>query len=232
MYKNHLHFKTPENNTVVWRYLSFAKFMSLINERQLYFARKDKFFDSFEGTLSTPDIDFFERVNPDLIRELPGCAFINCWIISDIELYLMWSAYSSLDEGIAIKTNIGNIIKSLDPNDKREVYISDVKYLDYINDSTIDKTNGSANLLAPFFCKRKYFQQENELRLVYYDYQKSYNDNTFGIRFDVDINALIDEVWVSPQANEWFTRIVQNELRLHKINKTIKRSVLIHEKQI
>lgn len=228
MYKIHIDFTTPDKNTTIWRYMSLPKFLSLINNEELHFARHDKFFDAQEGVLSNPDKSFFDKKVPGISSRMKceylGCTFINCWIMSDTEQYLMWSAYSSIDEGIAIKTTIGNLIDSLDPNDKRSIYISDVNYIDYNSQYTFDKTGGFANLLAPFFCKGKYFEQERELRLIYSDYEIDSRDKIEGVQFKVILDNLIDEIWISPKAKAWFEDIVKKELILHNINKPLMRS--------
>ena len=46
MYKTHKDFTTPNRKTIIWRYMSLSKFLSLINNEELYFARHDKFFDA------------------------------------------------------------------------------------------------------------------------------------------------------------------------------------------
>lgn len=230
MYKRHRWIITPNNGRTIWRYMSLDKFLSLLNDRQLYFARQDTFFDLKEGKRSVPDLAIYDEAVPgisSIIEEDPyGCAFINCWVMSDVDLYLMWSAYSSLDKGIAIKTSIGNLIDSLDSNDDRWVYISDVKYIDYFKEYTIDKSDGSANDLARFFCKRKYFQQENELRLVYYDYRMKLDDNNTpsGLKFSVSLDTLIDELWIAPQADVWYGNLIKEEIKTHGLVKPIRRS--------
>ena len=155
-----------------------------------------------------------------------GCTFINCWIMSDTEQYLMWTAYSSIDEGIAIKTTVGKLIDSLDPNDKRSIYISDVNYIDYESQYTFDKTGGFANLLAPFFCKGKYFKQEKELRMIYSDYEIDSRSPIEGVKFIVSLNNLIDEVWIAPKAKGWYEDVIKKELSLHNIKKPLKRSCI------
>lgn len=231
MYKTHKDFTTPDRKTIIWRYLSLPKFLSLINNKELYFARHDKFFDAKEGILSDPDKKYFDSKVPGISSRMEcdnlGCTFINCWIMSSIEQYLMWSAYSSVDEGIAIKTTIGNLIDSLDCNDKRSIYISDVNYINYNTQYTFDKTGGFANLLAPFFCKEKYFEQEKELRLIYNDYEIDKRDDIEGVSFKVSLNTLINEVWVAPKAKGWFEDVLKKELTLHNIKKPLMRSCII-----
>ena len=210
--------------------MSLSKFLSLINNEELYFARHDKFFDAQEGILSDPDKSFFDSKVPGISSRMKcenlGCTYINCWIMSDTEQYLMWTAYSSIDEGIAIKTTVGNLIDSLDPNDKRSIYISDVNYIDYKSQYTFDKTGGFANLLAPFFCKGKYFEQEKELRLIYNNYEIDERNKIEGVQFKVSLDTLIDEIWIAPVARTWFEEIVKKELTLHNIHKQVNRSCI------
>lgn len=230
MYKTHKDFTTPNRKTIIWRYMSLSKFLSLINNEELYFARHDKFFDAQEGILSDPDKSFFDSKVPGISSRMKcenlGCTYINCWIMSDTEQYLMWTAYSSIDEGIAIKTTVGNLIDSLDPNDKRSIYISDVNYIDYKSQYTFDKTGGFANLLAPFFCKGKYFEQEKELRLIYNNYEIDERNKIEGVQFKVSLDTLIDEIWIAPVARTWFEEIVKKELILHNIYKQVNRSCI------
>ena len=68
MYKEHSEIKTPNRDIVIWRYLSLDKFLFMLNEEKLYFARQDCFFDSFEGRLSNEDIAFYDKVIPDISK--------------------------------------------------------------------------------------------------------------------------------------------------------------------
>jgi hypothetical protein len=225
MYCSHSEIRTPNISRIIWRYMSLDKFLSLLNDKQLYFTRQDKFDDSKEGKLARQDSALYNYYVPGSAKniEKQGCAYINCWIMSDFEQYLMWGTYASLDKGIAIKSTIGNLIKSLDSNDKRCIYISDVDYIDYTTDLTFEKAGGSANGLARYFCKRKYFQQENELRLVYYDYLKNLDkDNKdVGMKIDVSLDTLIDEICIAPCAEKWYYDLVKKEVENHHINKCV-----------
>ena len=42
-------FKRPQVDTVIWRYMDFSKFLAIINDGALYFARVDTLGDPFEG---------------------------------------------------------------------------------------------------------------------------------------------------------------------------------------
>lgn len=223
MYYPHPALTLPSKETVIWHYFSLAKFLSLLNDSKLYFPRSDKFEDQMEGRFSAADKNLYEIMgNPSMPERIEkgcaGCAYINCWVMSEEELFLMWSAYSSLEEGIAIKSSVGNLISSLDASDTREIYISNVSYIDYEKQRTFDKTGRIVNALAPYFCKRKYFSQERELRLVHYDFHIRPHHNIEGMEFDVALETLIDEIWMAPKAHDWFVDMVNKELKLHDIS--------------
>ena len=232
MYVPHKWIITPDRSKTIWRYMSLDKFLSLLNDKQLYFARQDRFDDLKEGMRSKLDLSLYDEAVPGISKLIEedkhGCGFINCWVMSDVEYFLMWNTYATLDKGIAIKSTVGNLIDSLDPNDDRVIRISDVKYIDYSRQSTFDKADGSANDFARYFCKRKYFQQEKELMLVYYDYEKRLDsDNTeIGLLFDVSLETLIDEIYIAPQADDWYLNLIEEEVKLHKINKHVTRSLI------
>lgn len=50
--KEHPVFKKPaDENIKIWRYLSFAKYVSLLDRKTLFFRRVDRLEDKFEATL-------------------------------------------------------------------------------------------------------------------------------------------------------------------------------------
>ena len=87
-----------DENVKIWRYMDFAKFISLINEQYLYFTRSDRFEDRFEGSYSSINVSnrnmafslLDPAVGPRLLHEKHELAimarrwmFITCWNISD-----------------------------------------------------------------------------------------------------------------------------------------------------
>ena len=54
MYHTNVACTPPDNDsTKVWRYMTFTKFMSLVDRSALYFARVDRLGDPFEGSFTT-----------------------------------------------------------------------------------------------------------------------------------------------------------------------------------
>lgn len=217
MYQKHRSFRTPPLNVEIWHYFNLPKFLWLIHTSQLYFARTDQFDDAKEGKVTQTDITFWNRFGDNfyenfISNDKIGCFYVNCWFIADKESYLMWKAYSSTTEGIAIKSNVEQLINSLDPSDNRDVYCSCVRYLKDENDSVFVKSDNMANLMAPYFSKRAYFSDERELRLLYSDANARFNSSPKGLNFKVDIAKLISEIYIAPQSQKWYQELVNIEV--------------------
>lgn len=217
MYTTHRQFSTPPKDTVIWHYFTLPKFLWLIDTAQLYFARTDQFEDAKEGFATQADIKFWNKFGVNFYKDFIsgdgiGCFYVNCWFMADKESYLMWKAYSSTTEGLAVKSTVGQLIDALDPNDNRDVYCSDVRYLNGENDSAYAKSDYAVNLMAPYFSKRSYFSSEKELRLLYSEANSRYANSPKGLNFNVDIGKLISEIYLAPQSPDWFHKLVYTEV--------------------
>ena len=144
VFKKHPEFDTPSDDTVIWRYFDFTKFMSLLQERTLFFTRGDKFHDLFEGSLPKRNaarlMELFSKENrsPGDARELGllnrKFVAVNCWHLDDIETDAMWRLYlKGKGEGVAIRSTVRGLKTSLKdpPGHVCSVFIGTVKYIDY-----------------------------------------------------------------------------------------------------
>ncbi|MFA5922238.1 MAG: hypothetical protein WC856_13260 [Methylococcaceae bacterium] len=214
MYKEHPTFDQPENEIIkVWRYMDFTKFVSFIESRRLYFTRADKFDDPFEG--SWPKLNVAARGTPikgeysRLCQNMPRYNAINCWHMNEHESAAMWKLYLKSDEGIAIQSTYLKLRESI--NDDEKVYLGVVKYIDYESEC-ID----AGNLLSPFVSKRKSFEHEREIRALVQKWP-THNGKSFefdqetiihGIKIKVDIEKLIEKIYIAPSAPDWFSGLV------------------------
>lgn len=118
--------------------------------------------------------------------------------------------------------------------------IDRVKYLDYdVSEFT------EANHLSPFFHKRTQFEFEREARIVVWGQLIAANrSNGFqpltrrsklrpefelsdmGVYQSVDIEELVEEIYVSPHSPRWFGRLVEDLGCSYGLNRTVKRSPL------
>lgn len=213
MYKEHRDLEVVPRQTVIWQYMSLSKFICLLREKELYFNRIDNFKDSKECTLTAIDKKIF-RYSKDAEQyweKERKRHFINCWLESKYELALMWDTYGK--EGVAIKTTVGNLIDSLANDTEHYQYLAKVKYIDEQFGSSQDAYT-PINVLKIPLSKRKYYEQEKEIRLLY---SRENVDDQKGISFPVDLQCLINEVRVYPNAPTYFLNVINRELESAKI---------------
>jgi len=59
MHEQHPVFEPPTNPEIpIWRYIDLPRFMSMLEDQALQFSRADRMWDTFEGSLSEPSLDF------------------------------------------------------------------------------------------------------------------------------------------------------------------------------
>lgn len=241
MYESHPNFIQPDNENIkVWRYLDFTKLISLFDKRRLYFSRADRFNDPFEGSLPQRNIEsrkiapndipdhekntFIDQMNQmaEIYNAMPKQMAINCWHANEYESAAMWNLYLKSDEGIAIQSTFSKLKKSI--IDEEVVYIGKVKYIDYESDYF-----DASNVFEAFVHKRKSFEYENEIRAVIAKFAINGNPNTYianGIEVKVDIETLIENIHIAPNAPTWFLELVVNVIKRYGYNFNVRQSFL------
>ena len=154
--------------------------------------------------------------------------FVSCWHKSDFESEAMWKLYSRHDFGVAIVSSYRSIRDSTPPSDvfmdHHKMY--PVEYIDYQEDVIRLRS------LSPFLHKRRSFQHENEVRLVFQDYDYDPKKGLVprhqghGVAFDVKLDLLIEKVVVAPFSPDWFFDLVKSEISQHSSEIPIERSEL------
>lgn len=247
MYTEHPAFHPPPADAVLWRYMDFTKFVSLLDKSALFFARADKLGDPFEGYLPHPNSaaarDFYEG-HPDgyqtmlkSIKESSRFMLISCWHESDYESDAMWKLYSKNDNGIAIKTDFGSLANSFTSTPK--VYIGRIDYIDYRSEFLPHN-----DLLSAFLCKRKSFEYEHEVRAIVQiprpcyrnTEQKSTIDVTqdicdAGYYYEVNLSRLIQEVIVTPFCQDWFVQLIKSVATRYNLEVPVDKSTLADKPQ-
>lgn len=228
MYYQHPGLPPIDMSQRIWHYYTLPKFLSLISSSSLYMCRQDKFDDSFEGAMTKKDEAFFESKSAGITEGMKGdslgCTYSNCWTRSEVDEYVLWSSYASLKDGVAVQSTVLNLITALDPSDPRHVYVSNVQYIDYDADYSFQLTKGIANMIAPHFSKRQYFEAEKELRVMYWDTQGRYNNTPDSLLFKVDLNELIESVYVAPQSYPLYRELIEDLLRKYGLTKEVRKS--------
>ena len=216
MYVDHPRFDIPEDNTILWKYMDFAKLMSVLAGEALFFTRLDKFTDPFEGAPSQanlkkyPDIyqeeydDNFRKGVERLYKTTAQDIFANCWCESEYESVALWEQYARGHYGIAIRTDFQSLKSCFLGSEN--VYIGRVKYIDYYKEYMPD-TN-------PFYAalhKRKNYEQEKEVRVmikpIRSDIDKPVDES--GLYYKINVNSLIRKIVVTYESQDWFPKVVK-----------------------
>jgi len=209
MYLTSPNIQLPEDpDTIVWKYLDLSKFLDLLLSRKLFMSRSDKFEDQYEGTFSEPTYEEIKKLainNPDFLdyykthREKVA---ISSWHINEYESFAMWQIFTQNSEGLAIQSTIGRLQKALEPEKNLKQYIGQVNYIDYKKEYI-----PFDDMFFPFLFKRKSFQYEREVRIISDTSDTSITIND-GIKINVDINQLIDKIYIHPKSENWYKNLV------------------------
>jgi hypothetical protein len=227
MYINNPNIKLPEDpNTVVWKYLDLSKFLDLLMSGKLFMSRSDKFEDQYEGTFSEPTFEEIKKLsidNPDFLnyykthREKVA---ISSWHINEYESFAMWQIFTQNNEGLAIQSTIGRLQESLVPEINFNQYIGEVNYIDYKKEHI-----PFDDLFFPFLFKRKSFQYEGEVRIIT-DIGESDLIINDGLKINVDINQLIEKIYIHPKSENWYKNLVIQLVKQLGFDFTIEKSDL------
>jgi len=235
MYEEHPIFIAPEDPDVkIWRYMSLSKLISMISSESLFFTRADRFEDKYEGSYSHANIEWRSQVYakiPEKMRtqmsefskNMLRYTVINCWHMNENESAAMWKLYCSSDEGVAIQSTYRRLISSFDDDPDDSIYVGKVNYIDY-NTEWLPEGNS----FYPFIHKRKSFEHERELRAVIQKLPTSKNGLdftkelfTFGKNVKINLNTLIENIFVAPTSTSWFTKVVMDTIANFPLDKPV-----------
>lgn len=209
MYTNNPNIILPDDDTIiVWKYLDLSKFLDMLMSKRLFMSRSDKFEDQYEGTFSEPTYEEIKKIaanNPEFLdyyKSHREKVVISSWHINEYESFAMWQIFTKNNEGLAIQSTIGRLKKALKTERKTEQHIGQVNYIDYKKEHIPFN-----DAFFPFLFKRKSFQYEREVRII----SDVSSDNIIindGLKIDVDINQLIERIYIHPKSENWYKNLV------------------------
>lgn len=230
----------PDAAATLWRYMSFAKYCSLLERRELFFCLVGDMEDRYEGFVGPPPprdpadrLHQAEHLARDVLHQIARTALVSCWTKSDHESALMWEAYAGA-EGVAVRTTFRELQES---TSSAEVPITfgQVEYVDYLQQE-VPRFGW-----APLFHKRVEYRGEEEVRAVLPGPpwgDRIGDPERLEVRLDpdvaeqrgryvpVDLDVLIKEVVVSPGAAPWFAQVVTSVARRSAVNVCVKPSTI------
>ena len=227
MVKDAKHFSGPHFNKKIWRYMDLPKFIDLITTSQLYFGNLSKMTDQFEGIipernlnrerkrlsnmeyLSNEEIEQRVVWEADRVKSFKDFTLVNCWSQNDDESYALWKIFlGGSPYGVAIRSWVRELKKAF--IDDTEIFIGTVNY-----DNVIEGTINQDNVILR---KSPFYKYEEEVRL-YLKNQFITNEDgknvpkyPSGNRIDVNLELLVNEIFISPFAPQWFKNVIENLL--------------------
>lgn len=219
-----------DNKETLWRYMDLPKFLNLITDSSLFFARSDKFTDKLEGEMTEfskmimmeelraanfpYQIRNLHSDNADeYIKNLKQKTYISCWHLNQYESYTMWEAYAQGDYGIAVKSTVGNIRNCYKIHDKSDIKHGKIQYIDHKKDSI------PRSLPYFEFLKKSYvYKGEEEFRAIYMELGSPHIEldnekrSEYGLIIPIDLTVILDEVYVKGSAKPWFEKTLRSLL--------------------
>jgi len=169
----------------VWRYMPFAKFISLLTYRALWFSKLNILQDAYEGLIpakvkarmhasnqrfkgefNTPEfhrqIDAWPTENEAGGREL---LVVTCWFLGECDSQRMWDEYGVTKEAVAVKSTIGRLAKYIFvPRGRTVSALGPTTYVDHdIHDMSLYEAHQATQRA---FLKGNSYSHEQEIRLV------------------------------------------------------------------
>jgi hypothetical protein len=180
---------------------------------------------------------------------------VNCWHLNRYESAAMWTQYASGGQGIAITSNYARIVESLAAAQER-VFVGRVAYLDWnserVDNSSVlpfskrasfayenelrlafwdltaqEKINALCANLASHKFDHLYRRITGPINWSLIEAEVATVDYLPGIYVPVAIDALINEVYVSPTSPDWFLDLVSTVCEKYMLNRKPVRSDLM-----
>jgi hypothetical protein len=203
--------KTPKHLTrTLWRYMSFAKFVWLLQNKRLWLARADTLNDPWELALAgeqlervilrrpirplgdsepeEPILDRAVRINK-LWRET---TFINCWSSAEHESFALWKLFCGSNDGVAISVPTQSLHQAFG---NVKLYV-----VTYDEPGTVLRTPTAMDLATK---KRLMFDYEREVRAIATvdTSDPKLGKGEFGFTYDIDPEKLIRTIALHPEAD-------------------------------
>lgn len=239
----------PKRDMPLWRYQDFPKFVSLLDSGDLFFTRADKFEDVFEGArgFNFQKAAIYDKMKPSLTLKVKSQLratgienptddeiekklkaeteallktqenkrkeyFVSCWHANERESEAMWKLYiTAKNQGVAIQTTMERLCYSIG---KSGFEVGSVNYISYEVPLESDA--------EPIWYKRTAFRHENEVRVIFHEVGTCLE----GMPVRMDLNMLIERVYISPSAPCWFAKLVERVMIKYGLNKPVEYSRL------
>jgi len=219
--KNILNLENTTLDTPAYRIFRFEDILELFNNNEITLVKANLWEDPYENfILKCNATHQGERIGIDNIQNQ---IFGQCWSLLN-ESDAMWRIYSPNYNGIKIKSSLEKIFNIIfNDNDMSSLVTSHIGKVEYkskqeFNDFFSNPENttllGNSKLVInSHLYKRKEFEHEKEVRLIYFvDSSSDELDNKIK-KFTVDPNDLIDEICFDPRISERYFKLYKKTFK-------------------
>lgn len=221
----------PAPDAKLWRYLSFAKFASLLDTGHLHFTRVDRFDDHFEGAWPQQDVGKWQERRGvfDVVAFTDRgrvTVAASCWFESNHESAAMWRIYAPGNEGVAIVASFQKLEEVMGSRAPAPDYFAGagrVRYIDHFNEGLLD--DGPQNTLMPYMLKNVSYAHEHEVRALI-NGNMTQELPAGGVDLPIEPRNFINEIIITPFSQPWFEKAVQGVADRYGLSDRIKTSTL------
>jgi hypothetical protein len=175
-YEAHSELTLPPDDTTLWRYMDFARFLQLLEQKSLWFSRPDQFDDPLEGTYTDGEVEHLRSLDANSAvtglsisggylkgpKHMRTTAYVNCWRAGAGESLAMWDLYGKGSGIVAVKSNIG-VLKQVLNESPHRTFLGEVKYVDW----SLSPWDNNALVMC---CRKDLsYQHEAEIRAIVWD---------------------------------------------------------------
>lgn len=226
-----------DDETILWRYMDLAKFVSMLEKEAIWLARSDTFGDKHEGRFPDEMLEYINKAYEDFDKDdnspvkdasdfqdyLVKNTFISCWHHNLEENMVMWEIYCKDSNAVAIQTTVENLDKYTDPRELsgHSLIMKNVEY------KNADEISGILLYEDCFFRKRRHFSFEKEVRISLDTYSRSNptKDNPLGYELKVFPSEMIQKVLIHPDSSKWFYDVVNSITSKYELHAPLERGV-------
>lgn len=206
-----------EQNLPIYRFASIEKVLRDLFKNQNTLVSPRKWDDPWENILEK--VIFKESNGNSFKHPLRDRFYGQCWTLTE-ETDAAWRIYTPEKNGVRLKTTIGKLLKKFQQGIKKKVeyqrqdainapyycYIGRVQYQpdEEISAFFSNEGNllgvGSQGDVETLLFKRKEFEHEQEIRLIYYDVNNAGREDLY--TYPMNASGLIEEITFDPRMDE------------------------------
>lgn len=199
----------------VWRYMSFSRFVWLLQKKRLWLSRADRLGDPWEISLAGEQLQHVIARRPippiggprtesaiarsaRIVKQWRQDTFVNCWNFSDHESHALWRIYCGSTDGVAIQTTFGKLQQSVG-----ELPVYKVTY------GIPGSRRQTPNLIDLVTKKRPMFAYEQEVRIVRHaPGEHSPDQEILGYALEWKPGTNLESIYIHPDADLSFKETV------------------------